>query len=88
MTRIVCLTLLLLVLFLTSTSARAQCTAFNNSSAHEGDLNTGGPFCGNTGAGCTQCIDWNPAPGVFFSVCYYDWGGIYCYYYSYEYQGF
>jgi len=80
--------LLLLSAALGSPTASAQCTAYTDSSAYEGNLATGGPFCGYTGAGCTECIDWNPGTGMFFSVCYHDFGGIHCYYYSYEYQGF
>lgn len=88
MKRIFGLSLLLLVLsFLSTPGAWAQCNAYSNSSAFEGDLDTGGPFCGYTGDGCTECTDWNPGTGIWFRICYYDWGGIYCFYSS-EYQGF
>lgn len=83
MRKVIGVSLLLLGLALSSApGAWAQCTAHSNSSAFEGELETGGPFCGYTGAGCTECIDWDPGPGITFSVCVYDWGGIYCYYYS------
>lgn len=88
MKRIIGLSLLLLGLsFLSTPGAWAQCTAYGNSSAFEGNLATGGPYCGDTGTGCTECIDWNPGPGIWFNVCYYDYGGLYCYSYGWENQG-
>lgn len=82
MKRKIAISILLLGLaFLSTSSAWASCTAHSNSSAFEGSLPIG-PYCGDTGAGCTECIEWNPGPGIFFSVCYYDWGGIYCYTYG------
>lgn len=78
---------IVMLMLVGAVGAHAQCTAYSNSRAEEGQLATGGPFCGYTGDGCTECIDWNPGTGIWFKICYYDWGGIYCFYSS-EYQGF
>lgn len=81
--------LILGLLFLSAAGVWAQCTSYGNSSAVEGTWDGGGPHCAGSGGGCTECIDWNPGPGIFFNVCYYDWGGsIYCYSWGSEIQGF
>jgi hypothetical protein len=64
-----------------SVRAQADCWQHPNSHPEEGDLQNG-PYCAGTGAGCTDCLDYNPAPGVSYQYCIYDWaipGDAYCF---------
>ncbi len=68
--------------------ADAQCTGYGNSHADPGTPPYGA-VCIGTGSGCTECITewWGPGGGTFYSVCYYDFGGLYCYTWGSENQG-
>ena len=90
--RVTILSLLSLTLmFGGSVRATAECWGHPNSRGYEGDPWDSGPYCADSGGGCTDCLDWNPAPGVYWRYCVYDWsrpGDLYCYDggYPWEYQ--
>ena len=84
MKKVTALVVIVLVVILLSSSTRAQasCTSYPDLQAQ--DDPTWGPFCADGGAGCTECLTWNPGPGMLFSDCFYDWGtgDLYCFYYG------
>ncbi len=82
------LLLTVMLLLAGAIGAHAQCTGYNNSHADPG-IPPYGAVCIGTGAGCTECIAewWGPGNSGFYSVCFFDAFGLYCYTWGAENQG-